>query len=310
LAADRGKRLTRELLYAAFVGPSRDTDDPRILDRLVASVEAQTLRPGDVLYREGDVADHVYFMTEGRVRLSRAGRADWIYEGHWVIGTTDVLARRTRTRTAVVESETQFFSLPTAAWFAANQDQPETLLDAFGSYVSTTFVLYSKLAPDGGFPPASVEPIEFGSLAARAEVLGRIPLFEGLRVQILLELARSAELSELDAGQVLFPAGKAAGRVHIVLDGLVEARRSEPDVAATFGPGSLVAGLVSLSDVDRAWSAAAVTRAQTMSFRTDDLYDHVEEHLDAMRALMAGVALERERLFEETAARAGELVLR
>jgi CRP-like cAMP-binding protein len=103
-ARDRDGRITRELLFAAFVGPARDTDDPRVLDRLVASVKAQTLRPGDVLYREGDAADHVHFMTEGRVRLSRAGSADWVYEGHWVIGTTDVLAGRPRTRTAVVET--------------------------------------------------------------------------------------------------------------------------------------------------------------------------------------------------------------
>lgn len=308
MAADR--RLTRELLYAAFAGPARDTDDPRVMDRLVAAVEGQTLRPGDVLFREGDVADHVHFMTEGRVRLSRAGRADWVYEGHWVIGTTDVLANRTRTRTAVVETETQFFSLPAASWFAANQDQPETLLDAFGSYVSTTFVLYSNLAPDGGFPPPDLRPIDFGSLAARAEVLGNIPLFQRLKTQILLELVRGAEVSELEAGKVLFPAGKAAGRIHVVLEGLVEARRSDPDVAATFGPGALVAGLVSLSDVDRAWSARATTRARIMSFATDDLYDHVEEHLDAMRGLMAGVAIERERVFEETAARSGELLLR
>ena len=310
-ARDRGKRITRELLFAAFVGPARDTDDPRILERLIGSVETQTLRPGDVLFREGELAEHVHFMTEGRVRLSRAGRPDWVYEGHWVIGTTDVLVGRPRVRTAVVETETRFFSLPTAVWFAANQDRPETLLEAIGSFVSASVGHYARLAPDGGFArPSDPTPVEADGLAARAGVLARIPVFKGLKTQILLELARGAELSDLDAGQVLFPRGKAAGRIHVVLEGVVDARRSDPEVAAAFGPGSLVVGLVALNDVDDAWSARAATRARVMSFGTDELYDHIEEHVDAMRALMAAVSLERERLFEETAARTGELLLR
>ena len=65
MAADPGpKRIMRELAFAAFAGPSSETDDPRLLERLTTGLEVEHVRPGHVLFREGDESVHVAFALE------------------------------------------------------------------------------------------------------------------------------------------------------------------------------------------------------------------------------------------------------
>src|SRR5262252_8428844 len=131
MTAERGRqRITRELLFAAFAGPSTETDDPRMLDRMASAVEEETVAAGHVVYRAGDEAKHVHFMSEGRMRLSREGAPDWVYQGRWVVGTTDVLVGRRRTRTAVMETSARLFRLRSERWFEVMHDRPEALLNA------------------------------------------------------------------------------------------------------------------------------------------------------------------------------------
>jgi CRP-like cAMP-binding protein len=313
MAIEAGKkRITRELLFAAFRGPPRDTDDPRVLDRLLAAVETQTRRAGDILYREGDDSEHVHFMTEGRVRLSRPGYADWVYEGWWVIGTSDALVGRRRTRTAVVETETRFFRLPSALWFEANRDQPDSLLDGIVGFARGSARLHVDLAPEGCFRAAThaAAPVDASTLAGRTRALASVFLLRGLAVQLLVELASAAEIRDLAADEPLFSPGAPPRRIFLVTAGRIEIQSPGGEVRAAFGPGSLVGDLLYLSDEGAAWSARAADAAQVLCLSVDDLFDHAEERVEAMHALMTAASLERERLCEALAARRGELVLR
>jgi CRP-like cAMP-binding protein len=313
MAAEPGRtRITRELLLAAFAGPSSaESDDPRILERISSAVIAETVRPGDVLFRMGDDSDYVHFMSEGRMRLTRPGYADWIYEGRWVVGTTDVLAARPRTRTATMETEARLFRLPAARWFEVMKDRPEVLLNALVGFARGLATLYARLPPDGGFSlDGNGSRSDVSSLAARVRLLASLPLLQGLPVQILVELASNPELRDLAAEESLFAPGVPPGRVFVVTRGRVEATREEPAVRATFTAGSIVGGALCIGDAVGAWSARALEASQVMSFATEDLFDHLEEQPDGIRAMMAATALERDRLCEVLAERLGELVLR
>ena len=88
MSTEHGRqRITRELLFASFVGSQADSDDPLVRERIIASVIERDCNPGDILFARDDEATHVHFMTEGRVRMSRPGYADWVHEGWWVMGT-------------------------------------------------------------------------------------------------------------------------------------------------------------------------------------------------------------------------------
>jgi CRP-like cAMP-binding protein len=166
--------------------------------------------------------------------------------------------------------------------------------------------LYGRLAPDGGFPPARDEPtVAVASLPARARVLAAAPLLRGVPMQSLLELAQLATCRDLEAGEVLIAKGAPPARVFVVTAGRVEAWRAEPEVRAEFGVGSIVGGAVCLGDPEGAWSARAMGRAQVLSFSNEELFDHIEEHQYAVRAMMGAFALERERACDVLAARLG-----
>jgi CRP-like cAMP-binding protein len=313
MAADSVRqRLARELLFASFARPSTEIDDPRSFERLAASVEAQTVRAGDVLFRAGDAAEHVYFMTEGRLRMARPGHADWVYEGWWVVGTVDVLAGRPRSRTATVEADTRLSRLSSERWFEVMRDRPEVLVDTTLDFARGSAALHARLAPDGGFvataPPEP--PPDAATLAGRVRLLAAPPLLRPVPVQVLVELAAAAEPRALAGGESLFAPGEAPGRAFVVARGEVEAFSPEPAASAAFGPGALVGGLLAFGDARAAWGARARGPTGVLSFRVDDLFDHLEGHHGAVRGLMASFAVEQERLREELAARTGPLVLR
>jgi CRP-like cAMP-binding protein len=304
-------RLTRELLFAAFAGPSTQTEDPRTLERLAAAVVAETVASGHVLFREGDPSADVHFMSEGRMRLSCRGRPDWVYEGRWVVGTTDVLIGRPRSRTAVMEAEATLFRLPAKVWFDVVDGRRDVILDALVGFARGVAALYAQLAPDGGFPPpASVASVDVSSLASRTRLLSATPLLRGVPMQSLVELAHVAERRDLKPGETLFTAGTPPARVFVVSRGRIEASLRKPEVSAVFGPSAIVGGALCLGDTSAAWGARAVDHAQVVSFGTEELFDHVEEHKYGVRAMMAAFALERDRACEVLAERLGELVLR
>ncbi len=306
------QRLARELLFASFARPSSEADDPRSFERLAASVEAQTLRAGDVLFRAGDVAEHVHFMIEGRVRLSRPGHADWVYEGRWVIGATDALTGRPRSRTAVVETDTRLSRLPGERWFEVMRDRPAVLLETLLGFAREAAALHEQLAPDGGFaaPAPPARRADASTLAGRTRLLAALPLLRSAAVQLLAELAAAAEPRELAPGEALFGGGAPSGSAYLVVEGAVDLRRDDPAVAATFGPGELVGGALCFGDPSPAWAARAVGPARVLSFALEPLFDHLEGCHDSLRALMGAFALEQERLREELSARTGELILR
>jgi CRP-like cAMP-binding protein len=312
MAADRAQsRITRELLFAAFAGPTAETEDPRTLERLTSAMIAETVGPGHVLFREGDASSEVHFMSEGRMRLTRPGQPDWVYEGRWVVGTTDVLVGRPRARTAVMETEARLFRLPATTWFEVVDSRPDVPLNALVGFARGIAALYTQLAPDGGFPDAAPSPsVDVSTLSACARLFARTPLLRGVPMQTLVELADVATHRALEPGETLFATGAPPGRIFVVARGRIEVRRSTPDVSGTFGVGSIVGGALCLGDPEAEWSARAKDHAQVLSFGAEELFDHVEEHQLGLRAMMGAFALERERACDVLAGRIGELVLR
>jgi CRP-like cAMP-binding protein len=303
-------RITRELLFTAFAGVSVETEDPIRLDRLTSAVVAEDVEPGHVLYRQGEPSSDVYFMTEGRVRVTCPGRRPWIHQGRWVLGTTDVLLGRPRSRTAVMETQARLFHLAAAQWFEAVDGRPAVLLNALVGFARGIADLYVRLAPDGGFAsPEGVPALHTDSLAARARALAATSLFSGIPMQALVELASIGDLRTLRAEDELFAAGRPSGRVYVVTRGRIEARREAPEVRGVFGPGAVVGGAVCMGDPEGAWSARALETTETLSFGLDDLFDAVEEHQRGVRAMMGAFAAERERACDVLAERLGELVL-
>ena len=307
---DGRQRITRELLLAAFNGPPSDADDSSTRDRVIASIEERDCEVGDTLFKEGDEAKHLHFIPDGRVRLTRMGRADWVFGGRWVLGGADVLAARPRSRTATIEVATRTFSLPADYWFSVMRNRPAGVINALEGYYRSTTEYHALLAPDGGFlPMVQCSPFDGSTIAGRLRALSAVPMFAEVPAQMLLELAAVSEERSLGPGEAAFSAGTPHAELAVITRGEVELTRTSPDVRAIFGPGSAIGGAVCFVDRAAAWTARALGEVNLITVPSDTLLDSLEDHVEAMRAMMKHTALEQERLCEEIASRRGELVL-
>jgi CRP-like cAMP-binding protein len=90
-------RIGREVFLGAFFGGSM-TMDPLAMRRLPIMLRDEEFREGDVLYRQGEPSDRVYFFDKGRIRLVRDDAPAWTFVGRWIVGMADILAERPRSR--------------------------------------------------------------------------------------------------------------------------------------------------------------------------------------------------------------------
>lgn len=305
-------RIGRELLLSSFLDDGSGLDEPWVLDRIAASIEELPSVDGEVLYRAGETAEHLFFMTEGRIRLRKEGEVDWIYEGRWAIGTTDLLARRRRARTATVEGAARIFRIPGQHWIDLMDDSLGITSDAVIGSARAVVDLRTRLAPTGGFDSetSAAAPCDTSSLVGKAVLLSGLPVLHDASVQALTDLAGAVQEHELEAGQPLFTTGSPTDRVFVVVSGEIEVWRDDPRVEGVFGPGQIPGGAVCLVGDTSPWSGVARVRSRLISFSLDEWFDEAEEHPDLARVAMAALALERERLVEKLALGQTELVLR
>ncbi|NUP07567.1 MAG: cyclic nucleotide-binding domain-containing protein [Polyangiaceae bacterium] len=315
MADEHLQRITRELLFTTFLGPSSGMDEQWILERVADHLEEHVVVPGEILFRQGDTSEHLYFMSDGRVRLRAEGHPDWVYDGRWVMGTTDMLLGRPRGRTATVETPAHLFRLRGEHWLDLMEDSFEATSGALVGSARGSVAFHGRVPPDGGFlhvgspHETGRAPLSLETLVDRALLLYEAPLLRGAGVQPLTDLARVSTIQELAAGEALFSAGVAPGRTFLVADGEIEVSRNDPNITARFGRGSIAGGAVCLGDPDAQWSARATMSSRVLSFSNEDWFDEMEEHVDLARAAMGSLAFEREHLVDLLAAPVGEVVL-
>jgi CRP-like cAMP-binding protein len=317
VADERLKRISRELLFTSFLGPASGLEESWIIDRFAEGIEESVITAGELLFDIGDSSDHLFFMSEGRLRLQAPGHPDWVYDGRWVVGTTDQITGRKRVRRATVEADARIFRVRGDLWTELMEDSFDATSTALLGNARGVAALYARLAPTGGFSPVATDdeaPISLrapmsDSIVDRTLLLYETPLFRGAGVQPLTDLARQCSLVDLRAGQDLFSAGIAPEQTYVVVTGEVEVVREAPAVTARFGPRQVVGGAICLGDADAEWGARATAPTRLLSLRNEDWFDGMEEHVDLATASMAWLSLERERLFDLLAAPTGEIVL-
>jgi CRP-like cAMP-binding protein len=299
----RHERIQRELFLAAF-GANVMRIDPGVTDRLTAILEEQVAHPGETLFSAGEAPDFYYLLREGRVQLARAGSAPWTCQGPSVFGLSDALLERPRLRTAVALTEVQAMRVQSEAWIELLEDSFALARAAVIGSIRTVAALEERLwASRGGapLPPNPTMPCAPGcelDVIERLAILTEAPLLRGAGVMILNDLASASEIVAFEAGQTLIERGKGEGRVHLLLEGEVQATRSAPGVVWRGGPGDVVCGTAAFGDPLLAWEAVARSAGRALTFRTADWLDVMEENFDMVRTTLGALSLDREELLE------------
>jgi CRP-like cAMP-binding protein len=311
---ERALRLGREIFLLAFGLPAETLDD-WVVDRMTAIIEEQAIRPGERLLTEGEPPEFLYFMREGEVRFTQAGRPTWTLRGRWVIGGYDILGERPATRTAVALRDVRALRVPADPWAELLEDNFQLARFAMTNAARALARLEERIpagAPasprDSSAPPVGA-PATLG-LVERLALLLDVRILRYAGVQVLADLAAMTQPVSFAAGDPLLPPGGEREDFVLISDGQVLAQRSGPTVERRYGPGDLVCGAAMLGGVAGDWEARALSPVCGVSFPRTGLFDLMEEHFDLVRSAFAALGVRRELLLDHLAAHSdGELVL-
>jgi CRP-like cAMP-binding protein len=309
-------RIERELFLRTTIG--RNLPSARELAELLRDVEFDA---GEVIYREGDASDEMYFVQRGRVGLSRGGVVHEFGPGS-VIGILDVEQDKPRARTATALTDVELLSL-------SSEDRLELLEDSFEHTRSLIRMTATRLDEAGRYGGAEVdlattlapkpEPL---LLIERVFTLRDTPAFRRASIQALVSLAPSADEIRLAAGELLFERGEASGVLFVIVAGCLEldcrsanGSTFQPEVLHAealqpgaphaaggrhrYGSASLLGGGPSFADALARQSARALTPAVVLRVREEDFYDVMEDHFDLARSALSFLASENERRLDE-----------
>jgi CRP-like cAMP-binding protein len=205
-------------------------------------------------------------------------------------------------RTAVALTEVQAMRVQSEAWIELLEDSFALARAAVIGSVRTVAALEERLwASRRSAPVHPTTPCAPGrdlDVIERLAILTEAPLLRGAGAMILSDLASASDVIAFEAGATLIERGKGEGRVHLLLEGEVEAARSAPDVVWRGGPGEVVCGTAAFGDPILAWEAVARTSGRALTFRTADWLDLMEENFDMVRTTLGALSLSREELLE------------
>jgi len=306
----RRVRIGREL-FLAGLGIPLDVLDSWAIDRLIWLLDEQPIHAGELLFSAGDPAEFLYFMRDGKVKMTREGAAPWTFEGRWLLGGFEALADRPRDRDAVALVDFSALRIPTSVWLDLLED---SFTLARGAVLNTALAvarLEDRVPADA--PRATQDPPRVGSgpltLVERLALLINVRMLRGGGVQALADLAAASEERSYGSGDRVLERGVERTHLHLVVHGEVEALRVDPGASRRYLPGDIVCGVASFGGPALAWEARAVAPTRVLSFPIELWFDLMEEHFDVVRSTLSAVAARRVLLLDHLAEQSGGLVL-
>lgn len=304
---ERAERVRREL-FLRVLTPTRPP--PAVARAIAAAMREVHYAEGEVIYRQGDTPNVVYFVAEGIVSCVTDGEPARDFDAGSVVGILDLNLQRLRARTAYAKTDVVTLQLVAEDWLDILEDNLAFVAETRRIVSGTLHDMMLELTPDGGFPPVElpneeeVRPVLEGTMVERLVVLRECCHFERATVQALVELARRGDLVRASRGDTLFAPGAAGRKVPLVLAGIVDIeRRLAPTIQASFGRGDLVLGSASFSEALNEYVVTARSDALVLVLTWGDIDDVIEDHFDLVRALFYGSSLERERCMAAREAR-------
>jgi CRP-like cAMP-binding protein len=270
--------------------------------QLARAMRDASFRAGETIYREGDFTRSIHFVTHGEVELSSVTVEPRRLGAPAVIGVVDVNLRRPFSRTATAITDVRALVLREDDWIEALEEHFDFAHASVIRGADNLQTLHLATPPGGGFaepPAASDEEPHALNLQERTRALRGISIFKTAGIQALALLATGATERALAPGERLFTRDDPAKTLLVVARGTIRIERENPVIRARFGPGSLVGGGASISFVKRPFTAEAEGAAVVLELQREDVIDALEDHVEMIHSILAGLAGEREHVLIE-----------
>jgi CRP-like cAMP-binding protein len=219
------------------------------LTRLFASdPSARAVRPGEIIYREGEPSEEMFVALEGEFETSFHGRTIGTFSAGDIFGELAILGSHVRRASVVAKTDCLVVPVDRDRFRYLVQYAPSFALIVLRSLVA----LLSDINETAGLN--ILEPVSL------ADDLGEGRYLETLR--------DGAATQSFAPGQTIFRTGDPGNSMFLVLDGQVDMRHDENDAVVSARRGD-VFGEMALSD-GRARNGTATAVSQTRVLPIDD----------------------------------------
>ena len=246
---------TDSAAYADLVAdtPLLSDLDAEARDDLVAHLQPRLVRGGEVLAREGDVADALFIVIGGRLEvvIERDGEEHLL--GHVgrgeLVGEMALVTREPRTATVRALRDTQLLRLDADDFAAIVSRHPEALRAVSGTIVARHVASFRKAVIETPLTTVAVVPIDRGAAEDFAARLGAELERYVDRVAVLDRATCRGALGHADDDEPLDPVGLAR---------LLDEQEAEHDLT-----------VLGASYDDERWTDACVRQADVVLFVAD-----------------------------------------
>jgi CRP-like cAMP-binding protein len=253
---------------------------PPMLSVVASYLKERSFEQGEMVMREGEPVEGMYFLLEGGLQLSHGGRATGELRPPQTIGFLAIVAQASGTADAVAIAPTKTLELPADALLELFEDHFELLQATLTYYCERLLYDLSELpaAALAEFLADEVGPAPAGALSWPERILFLRGMRGFRRANLTALTALSDRLAERSArpGELLWSRGDAAGRLIVPIAGrLVLTGESG---AAEVGPGGVLGAIESIADVPHFYSAAAAEPTRYLDGGVDALVDVFEDN--------------------------------
>jgi CRP-like cAMP-binding protein len=244
--------------------------------------EAQRVQAGTQLTLEGAPSEHLFFVIDGELHMTREGRDMGTFGPSSGVGAIAGFAQDPVGFTCIATQDSTLLTLRVTDLYEMLEDHFELLHSSLVNMAAGVIELRRTLLPSAGFSGQIREKHPFCGEHALGLVERMIHLrhtigLEQSYVDELAELARAATEVRYSQSSTLWLTGDAASYLVIVVSGEVHARSRE-GAEFRFGPGDIVGNLDTIAGVPRWFDARAVRDTVALTLDSEAIVDVWEDH--------------------------------
>jgi len=255
---------------------------------------------GKLLLRDGEPISALYFILEGRVRVTRGGRAFGVLGPGAGIGTIGILARDPEGIRAEAETDTMALEVDSDTFLELLEDHFSILRHVLREFCRDSIDVWSRVPESPLLPSAqgvSPEPARPLDIVERIILLRR-GAFSRSSVNALSELSRGLTELRFEAGTTLWTEGEPSGTVLLGVDGAVSCSSARRGFAFRSGSGQALGALEALADVAHWYDAVTETPFVALSGHVDGLLDVFEDNFEMALDFLGTISRWRMRLLD------------
>jgi lysophospholipid hydrolase len=227
----------------------------------------RSLQAGEILLEQGEVADHVYLVVDGRLRAvldhgTDAARELAPLEAGAVVGEIAPLTGGRREATVVADTPTTVLEITARGFEQLLADEP---------------------AVAGRLAALATERLHEAQLARQV-----VQLFPGVDSAVHDQLTTDADWVSLQAGELLMDRGDPADAAYVIVSGRLRVVTDDQDdpLPAEVGPGELVGETALIEDGIRTATLVAIRDTHAVRLRRERLLTALRGHPDALLRIM------------------------